>query len=91
MLLGGHLKSTVLNYMPESFNGLVKQSVTSTKKDMVVHPNLDTHCFARVNEDLGHVMIDEDGESAEFNKGDLFVVRYRPLRQLLEADKVQLV
>lgn len=91
MAMGGHMKNTVLNHMPQSFQSLVYQSSASTTKDMVPKPQLDAHVFCQVNEDLGSVDLDNDGETVEFNKGDLFVVRYKPVRHLVDTGKVQLV
>lgn len=89
VMLGGHLKQTVLNHMPHGFESLVYQSAASAEKDMLPQPNLDTHCFCRVTEDIG--IVDLGNNTTEFSKDDLYVARYRPLRQLLEAEKIKLI
>ena len=44
-----------------NFNSLVKQSAASERKDMMEAPELRTHVFCRVTEDIGAVPVDDSG------------------------------
>ncbi|KAL4859359.1 DNA replication complex GINS protein SLD5 [Chlorella vulgaris] len=91
VLFGSHMKAAAANHMPEAFSSLVRQAAAHPAKDMVPAPDLDRHVFARVLEDRGNVTVDEEGNVAEFNRGDLFVIRYRAVQQLVAEGAVELV
>ncbi|KAK9819598.1 hypothetical protein WJX72_000134 [[Myrmecia] bisecta] len=89
---GQHLKEKVLQHMPPGFDKLLKQSATSEGNDTIPMPDLDRHVFCHVLEDRGTVELEETGtETAEFNKDDLYVVRYRPIRDLVQDGWVRLI
>lgn len=91
VLLGGHLKAAVASRLPPAFSSLVRQAAAHPDKDMVPAPKLDSHVFCRVAADLGAVEVDSDGSLAEFAAGDLYVVRYRPIRDLVASGEVHLL
>ncbi|KAI7837340.1 hypothetical protein COHA_008855 [Chlorella ohadii] len=91
VLFGSHMKAAAANHLPEAFSSLVRQAAAHPQKDMVPAPDLDRHVFCRVLEDRGNVTVDEEGNVAEFNRGDLFVIRYRAVQQLLAEGAVELV
>ncbi|PSC76212.1 DNA replication complex GINS SLD5 [Micractinium conductrix] len=91
VLFGSHMKAAAANHLPEAFSSLVRQAAAHAEKDMVPAPDLDRHVFCRVLEDRGNVTVDEEGNVAEFNRGDLFVIRYRAVQQLLAEGAVELV
>ena len=47
-----------------NFNSLVKQSAVSERKDMMEAPELRTHVFCRVTEDVGAVAVDDSGQAS---------------------------
>lgn len=91
VLFGAHMKAAAANHLPDAFSSLVRQASAHPGKDMVPAPNLDRHVFCRVLEDRGNVTVDEEGNVAEFNRGDLFVIRYRAVQPLLAEGAVELV
>ncbi|KAL6785440.1 hypothetical protein ACKKBG_A00255 [Auxenochlorella protothecoides x Auxenochlorella symbiontica] len=91
MLQGTHLKMAVGRQLPEAFSSLVRQAAAHPEKDMVPRPDLDKHVFCRVLEDRGQVPVDDAGNTAQFNKDDVFVIRYQPLQPLLAEGSVCLL
>jgi len=89
----------VLKHLPQQFNSLVQQdTLVGETNDMVPSPNLDTHVFIRVRGDLGRVNVgysesEPNGRPSEvdMSAGDQFVVRYRPIAQLLANGEVELL
>ena len=43
-----------------NFNGMAKASTASAEKDMVDRPNLESHVFCRVLDDIGEVATDDN-------------------------------
>lgn len=89
-ILASHLTDTVAQKLPEAFNSITRQASAHASKDMIAAPDLGRHVFARVKRDLGQVRVYEDGGTAELVKGDLYILRYKMLRQFLEEGAVQL-
>ncbi len=54
----------LLRSLGRNFNSLVKQSAVSERKDMMEAPELRTHVFCRVTEDIGAVAVDDTGHAA---------------------------
>mmetsp|Transcript_1880 Transcript_1880/g.5497 ORF Transcript_1880/g.5497 Transcript_1880/m.5497 type:complete len:229 (+) Transcript_1880:305-991(+) len=91
-LFGRHMKSALLDHLPENFTSMAKQSSASPDKDMVDRPDLEAHVFCRVLDDVGEVATDDNAEtSVYFRKGDQYVVSYKWIRQLLADNSVILV
>ena len=58
----------------------------------VAEPALDSFVFCRIQDDLGEVQMDDRGEQqSTLNKGDVHVLRYRPIRQLVADGVVDLM
>ncbi|KAK9838765.1 hypothetical protein WJX74_002924 [Apatococcus lobatus] len=91
LLLGQHISTNVLSAMPQDFKGLLRQSSVSDANDTLARPNLDTHVFCKVLEDQGNVEVDDNGDTVDFSKDDLYIVRYRPIRDLVRDNWVQLI
>lgn len=91
ILLGGHFKGAIANHLPDAFASIVKQASAHPNKDMVPTPNFNKHVFCRVMTDQGAIPVDEQGNTAEFNKDDLFVIRYDPIQRMVQTGAVQLM
>eukprot|EP00890_Picochlorum_soloecismus_P003979 jgi/Picsp_1/4582/NSC_01952-R1_protein len=90
-LVGSHLKQTVTSKFPEAFGSVTKQASAHPASDMIPMPDLGHHVFVRVKRDLGQVQIYEDGAMHEMYRGDVYIMRYSVIRQLLQEGAVQLV
>lgn len=85
---GRHMSSQLLEHLPKSFEAMAKECSESETKDMVDKPDLESHVFCRVLEDCGDV--DVGITTIPFKQGDLYVVSYQWIRQLLAEDYVNL-
>ncbi|CAN0105607.1 unnamed protein product, partial [Ascophyllum nodosum] len=93
-MLEDHFTRTCLAQMPANF-----RSLTNTSKDenMVQGPDLDTFVVCRANEDVGLVQIGEassqgrEDSAMNLRRGDMFIVRYRPIRDLVLEGRVDLI
>lgn len=91
-MMGMHMKDNVLSKMPIGYEQLVKQHRNSTEKDTMPMPDLNHHVFCKVLEDRGTVELDEEGlETAQFEQGDLYVVRYKPIQDLLKDKWITMI
>eukprot|EP00002_Diphylleia_rotans_P018486 TRINITY_DN3579_c0_g4_i2.p1 TRINITY_DN3579_c0_g4~~TRINITY_DN3579_c0_g4_i2.p1 ORF type:complete len:215 (-),score=49.84 TRINITY_DN3579_c0_g4_i2:338-982(-) len=78
-----------LNFIPEKLRSLTHQD---RNEDMIPKPNYDTHVFCKVNQDVGiFAPQDDQDEVLEMSKGDLYLLRYRPIMELLLQNKVELI
>ena len=59
------------------------------EKDMIPGPDLDAHVFAQALETIEKRVV--DGEELEMGKGEVYVTRYRTVRDLLHEDRVCLI
>ncbi|KAK9809391.1 hypothetical protein WJX73_001412 [Symbiochloris irregularis] len=91
MDMGMHMKENILKNLPPGFDQLVRQSNADPTKDTMPAPDLDRHVFCRVLEDRGTVELDQQGlETANFEAGDLYVVRYKAVQDLLKDKWISL-
>jgi GINS complex subunit 4 len=90
-LVGTHLKTHVTSKFPEAFSSVTKQASAHSKSDMVPVPDVGHHVFARVERDLGEIEFYDDGTTSELQAGDLYILRYKVVRQFLQEGSVVLV
>ena len=90
-LMGTHLKSHVTSKFPEAFSSVTKQASAHSASDMVPVPDIGHHVFARVERDLGDIEFYEDGTTTELVAGDLYVLRYKVVRDFLSEGSVALL
>ena len=84
----------VLGQMPERYGSMLQQIEEDEGEwDMVPEPNLDAHVFCRVKEDIGDWMMDPDepDNTMDLTAGDIIVIKYRLITQLLREDKADLI
>lgn len=100
VLVAGHLKHQVLDHLPPGFQSLVRQQgaasasggAQDTAKDMVPAFKIDKHVLCRVLQDKGAIDTQEDGsETIDLEEGDVVMMRYKLIRDLLEEGSVELM
>jgi len=90
-LVGTHLKMHVTSKFPEAFSSVTKQASAHTASDMIPVPDVGHHVFARVERDLGEIEFYDDGTTSELQAGDLYILRYKVVREFLRDGAVVLV
>eukprot|EP00903_Cladosiphon_okamuranus_P014563 g13507.t1 len=91
-MLEDHFTRICLSQMPSNVRSLTN---TTQEENMVQEPNLDTFVVCRAKDDIGLVQIGEaagrDDSSMNLLRGDMFIVRYRPIRSLVLEGQVDLI
>eukprot|EP00897_Mesotaenium_endlicherianum_P008016 jgi/Mesen1/7242/ME000373S06304 len=91
-LIEKHMKQSVLSRMPEGYDSLLQQSDTSDTHDMIPEPNLDTYVFCRTKAPMESFQLDDTGdETVDWQADELYIFRYRPIKELLQAHRLELV
>ncbi|KAJ3033225.1 GINS complex subunit [Rhizophlyctis rosea] len=72
---------TWLHRLDENINGV----------DMVSKPDLEDAVICRVKEDIGEFQLDDGGDTIVMRRGNIYLLRYKTIRALLEEDKVELI
>ncbi|CAM9130658.1 unnamed protein product [Discosporangium mesarthrocarpum] len=90
-LLEGHFNTTCLGQMPKAICSLSN----TTDEKIVGGPDLDTFVVCQARQDIGRVQVGEavgDMEmSVDLRLGDMYIVRYRPIRDLVLDGRVELI
>lgn len=87
-----HLKQSVLDRLPYGYGSILQQSVSSEEDDMVPEPQLDTFVFCKTKSDVGAFQLDDTGdEIVDLVADDLYVLRYKSIKGLVEGNKIDLV
>eukprot|EP00249_Psilotum_nudum_P011420 c23163_g1_i1 orf=240-929(+) len=87
-----HLEQSVLSKLPFGYQSMLRQAGSSEEDDMIPEPQLDTFVFCRSKGDIGSLQLDDKGdETVDLLADDLYILRYRPIQKLLEADRIELV
>lgn len=89
-LQASHMRKLALSKMPTVHQKLGDQN---DQVNMIPEPNLDTFVLCRVQEDLGDVEVDPHNlsEPAHMQTGDLFAIRYRPIKDLVKNGSIALM
>lgn len=91
-VLSKHMHSSVLGKLEKAYESMVKQAASSEENDMIVAPQLDTFVFCRSISAVGSFELGNKGDEAmDMMPGDLYILRYRPVRGLLATDRIELV
>lgn len=75
----------------EAFSSVTKQASAHPNPDMIPVPDTGQHVFMKAKRDLGQVQVYDDGAVHELYRGDVYILRYKVVKSLLEAGAVQLV
>ncbi|MCL7041005.1 hypothetical protein MKW94_009858 [Papaver nudicaule] len=87
-----HLKQSVLSRLPYGYQDFCKQSISSEEDDMVPQPQLDTFVFCKSKKTVGSFQLDEGGdEVVDLIADDLYVLRYKSIKPLVETGQIDLV
>lgn len=87
-----HLTDSVLSKLPYGYQSILKQSISSEEDDMVPEPQLDTFVFCKSKGSLGAFQLDESGEEiVDLVADDLYVLRYKSVKTLIENGQIDIV
>ncbi|CAI9299701.1 unnamed protein product [Lactuca saligna] len=88
-----HLDESVLSKLPDRYKSHLKQSVISEEDDMVMEPKLDAFVICRSRKFLGGLPVDDSGEEnpLDMYAGDIYALRYKSIKPLVESGQLDLV
>ncbi|XXG64597.1 hypothetical protein AAC387_Pa05g2503 [Persea americana] len=87
-----HLQQSVLARLPYGYQSILKQSISSEEDDMVPEPQLDTFVFCKSKGSVGAFQLDDTGdEIVDLVADDLYVLRYKSIKGLVEGGQIDLV
>ncbi|KAL6609550.1 hypothetical protein ACP70R_039519 [Stipagrostis hirtigluma subsp. patula] len=87
-----HLEQSVLSKLPYGYDSVTRQSLSSTEDDMVPEPQLDTFVFCKTKSDVGAFQLDDIGEEVvDLVADDLYVLRYKSIKGLVEGGRIDLI
>ncbi|KAJ8641208.1 hypothetical protein MRB53_017902 [Persea americana] len=87
-----HLQQSVLARLPYGYQSILKQSISSEEDDMVPEPQLDTFIFCKSKGSVGAFQLDDTGdEIVDLVADDLYVLRYKSIKGLVEGGQIDLV
>ncbi|XP_024991964.1 DNA replication complex GINS protein SLD5 [Cynara cardunculus var. scolymus] len=88
-----HLEQSVSNKLPDRYKSHLKQSVISEEDDMVMEPKLDAFVICRTRKFLGSLPVDDSGEEnpLDMYAGDIYALRYKSIKPLIETGQLDLV
>ncbi|CAK9319083.1 unnamed protein product [Citrullus colocynthis] len=94
-----HFDESVLSKLPNNYQDILRQSITSEEDDMVPEPPLDTFVVCKSKEYLEHIQLEDEEERAssrieepfEMEANVLHIIRYRPIKSLVESGKIDLL
>ncbi|KAG1326172.1 DNA replication complex GINS protein SLD5 [Cocos nucifera] len=87
-----HLGQSVLSRLPYGYQSILKQSISSEEDDMVPEPQLDTFVFCKTKNAVGAFQLDDTGdEIVDLVADDLYVLRYKSIKGLVESGRIDLV
>ncbi|KAJ2993383.1 GINS complex subunit [Globomyces sp. JEL0801] len=79
-------------YHSESFlKNLPPQLQSLTEDEMISRPNLKDGVFCKVLEEVGQILLDNQQETVQLSKGDIFLICYDNVRNLVNDNKVMLI
>ena len=87
-LLSSHYQSSFLAQFPSALQGL---SDTTGGISMVQGPDLDTAVFCRVLSDTSVRSVEGTDNSLKLNKGDIYIVRWRLIKEKVLASEIELI
>ncbi|KAI9017812.1 hypothetical protein BC832DRAFT_589058 [Gaertneriomyces semiglobifer] len=88
VLLDTHFEKSCVKELPPFLQKLDDQS---TEPSMVSSPDIESAVICRVREDVGIFQLDDSTETIDIRKNNIYIMRYKTLRRLLEEGRVDLV
>lgn len=86
-LLEAHLSKSLLAQLPDKFR---RVDADSAQEKVVQRPSMDHHVFCVAAEPVGRLELDEE-ETAEMEAGDIYILRYGAVAQLVKDGRVSLL
>ncbi|KAI7752740.1 hypothetical protein M8C21_028179 [Ambrosia artemisiifolia] len=88
-----HLEQSVLSKFPHRYQSHLRQSGLSEEDDMVPEPKLDAFVICRTRKFLGSLPVDDSGEEnpLDMYAGDIYALRYKSIKPLIESGQLDLV
>ncbi|CAN6468989.1 unnamed protein product [Victoria cruziana] len=91
-VLEKHLEQSVLRKLPYGYQSILKQSISSEDIDMVPEPRLDTFVFCKSRDSIGSFQLDDYGEEiVDLVADDLYILRYKSIKALVESGRIDLL
>ncbi|KAK1295286.1 hypothetical protein QJS10_CPA16g01678 [Acorus calamus] len=91
-ILEKHFERSVLSRLPYGYQSILRQSISSEEDDMVPEPQLDTFVFCKSKGAVGSFQLDDSGdEIVDLVADDLYILRYKSIKGLVEAGRIDLV
>jgi GINS complex subunit 4 len=88
-MMESHFNDSVLNSFPAKFRALHEKKADN---NMIDEPDLDSFVFCKVTTDLGELQMDERGDQRTvLEEGDVHILRYRPVRELVADGSIELI
>ncbi|KAI8821680.1 uncharacterized protein EV422DRAFT_427775 [Fimicolochytrium jonesii] len=87
-LLEKHFTKSCLEGLPPFLTRLDDQAGDSS---MVSMPDLEDAVICRILEDIGEFQLEDSSETIVMRKNNIYILRYKSIRRLLEEDKVELL
>eukprot|EP00668_Euglena_longa_P011443 GGOE01013847.1.p1 GENE.GGOE01013847.1~~GGOE01013847.1.p1 ORF type:complete len:244 (-),score=95.68 GGOE01013847.1:370-1101(-) len=87
-------RANLLHQLPESLQSLTQEATDALpghSRSIAPKPNLDLHVFCRAREAVGDFRASDDDSPITLDAGAIYFMVYRPLRQLICDDRVELV
>lgn len=87
-------QANLLKHLPEELQSIEQESLGNLpghNQSMIPKPDLDVHVFCRVRHTIGDFRTSEEDDPITLDPGDIYFILYRPLRPLIEADKIELI
>ncbi|XP_022147485.1 DNA replication complex GINS protein SLD5 [Momordica charantia] len=94
-----HFDESVLSKLPNNYQSILRQSIISEEDDMVPEPPLDTFVVCKSKEYLEHIQLEDEDERAssrleepfEMEANVLHIIRYKPIKSLVESGRIDLL
>ncbi|KAG6582622.1 DNA replication complex GINS protein SLD5, partial [Cucurbita argyrosperma subsp. argyrosperma] len=94
-----HFDESVLSKLPNNYQDILRQSIISEEDDMVPEPPLDTFVVCKSKEYLEHIQLEDEEERAssrveepfEMEANVLHIIRYKPIKSLVESGRIDLL
>ncbi|KAK1280172.1 hypothetical protein QJS04_geneDACA004595 [Acorus gramineus] len=91
-ILEKHFEQSVLSRLPYGYQSILRQSISSEEDDMVPEPQLDTFVFCKSKGAVGSFQLDDSGdEIVDLVADDLYILRYKSIKGLVEGGRIDLV
>ncbi|KAF2755779.1 GINS complex, Sld5 component [Pseudovirgaria hyperparasitica] len=87
-LLAAHYKSSFLGQFPPALQRL---DDTAGGVSMIDAPDVDSAVFVRAVRDVGFITVEGTDTEFEMKRGDVWVVRWRSVRQAVESGDAELI